>query len=487
MQSDIQCVIEKLKHAQVLSQQLHSLKQELKLDCDLLQDYIYILRNDLYCFYASPPAAQFLGYEQQDLIGKNMADIKLDSSIRFLLETAQQVNKHTSGNSILPTGAGLRCAKYTIMPIDNHVIILMLKEISKIAANNIKDIPVSAQCKTAKYITKLGNMCPLPIYVINNQEQITVYNAAFADLFHHYQDINLTGMKLNKLTDLIGYKYENTLTVKALQGIETKGYYTQIMGKPYLINACPIYSDDLKTIEGALAIFQDMSNHEQYQKEISRLDRLNLIAEMAAGVAHEIRNPMTVIRGYLQILMNKSSAHLHGKFRIILDELDQVNSIISNFLSLARNKPDKLENQDLNRIIHNIYPLIYSDTVTKGINLIINLQDELPLLPLNDKEIHQLLLNLSRNGIEAMSGKGELKLKTSMVANTIELSISDTGCGIPPEYIEKIFDPFFTTKENGTGLGLSICNSIVKRHGGAFKVISQQGSGTTFVITFPIH
>lgn len=222
---------------------------------------------------------------------------------------------------------------------------------------------------------------------------------------------------------------------------------------------------------------------EQLRQAINKID---LIGEMAAGVAHEIRNPMTVMKGYLQFFSKKVSGNMSEQFAIVLSELDRVEQIISNFLSLAKNKVKTAKMQDLNTIIKEISPLIFADAVNQGINLNVTLADDLPDLLLNSAEIKQLILNLARNGIEAMEQHGTLTIETSWDERNVYLCISDCGCGISEEWQGKMFTPFLTTKETGTGLGLSVCSDIVKRHDGAIAVQSTEGKGTTFTVTFPL-
>jgi len=228
----------------------------------------------------------------------------------------------------------------------------------------------------------------------------------------------------------------------------------------------------------------DITISKHLEKEIARLDRLNLIGEMAAGVAHEIRNPMTVVKGYLQFLSSKASDSMIEQFGIALDELETVEQIITDFLSLARNKLSEPKSQNLNAIINGVIPLIHTDAIKRGIDLNVNLAKEMPNLLLNEKEIKQLLLNLARNGMEAMNQDGALTIETSVNSDSVCLCVVDCGCGVCKEYREKIFDPFFTTKDNGTGLGLSVCAGIVRRHNGSIEVESEEGKGTRFIVTF---
>jgi nitrogen-specific signal transduction histidine kinase len=251
----------------------------------------------------------------------------------------------------------------------------------------------------------------------------------------------------------------------------------------YMLN--PLYNSRSK-IGAVVCEVRDITEYEQMRREMARLDRLNLIGEMAAGVAHEIRNPMTVIKGYLQFLQTKVPESINEQFERVICELTSVEAIITDFLSLAKTKVDKQRQQNLNKIVQAIGPLIHSDAINKGINVEMLLDAKIPDVYLNDKEIRQLILNLARNGLEAMN-KGTLTIETVNENDLVRLRVSDCGCGIPKEVQAKIFDPFFTTKSNGTGLGLSVCAGIVQRHGGRIDIQSEEGRGTTINVLFPIN
>jgi len=207
---------------------------------------------------------------------------------------------------------------------------------------------------------------------------------------------------------------------------------------------------------------------------------------MAAGIGHEIRNPMTTVRGFLQLLGDKEEfQQSKDYFELMIEELDRANSIITEFLSLAKNKTLDLKPLSLNCLIGNLFPLIQADAMVNDKDIIMELQDTEVLL-LDEKEIRQLILNLVRNGLEAMSVGGKLTIRTFMDGEETVLAVGDEGSGIKTEDLEKIGTPFFTTKENGTGLGLATCFSISARHNAAIQ-IDTGPSGTTFLVRFKPH
>ncbi len=238
-------------------------------------------------------------------------------------------------------------------------------------------------------------------------------------------------------------------------------------------------------LESVLFLSRDITPYRQMALQLARLDRLNLVGEMAASIGHEVRNPMTTVRGFLQLLGNKPEYARHREFfTLMIEELDRANSIISEFLSLAKDKTVNLKSQDLNAILTALQPLLKANSLIDNKSFSMELND-LPPLNLDEKEIRQLVLNLVRNGLEAMSPGHVLKIKTLRKKERVILSVSDQGHGIPEDILKHLGTPFVSTKDQGTGLGLAVCYSIANRHNALIKV--KTGSkGTTFLISFPI-
>lgn len=236
-------------------------------------------------------------------------------------------------------------------------------------------------------------------------------------------------------------------------------------------------------ITGAVIANREITERKQKEREMASLDRFNLVGQMAVGIGHEIRNPMTTVRGLLQILKSKKGCQDYTEyFNIMIEELDRANSIITEFLTIARNKPVDLKWANLNSIIRTLFPLMNADAVNSGKNITL-VTGDIPDLQLNEKEIRQLMLNLVRNGLEAMEPGGELIISTYSEGGGVVLTVKDQGKGIEPGLLKKIGTPFFTTKESGTGLGLAVCHGVAARHGAVIDV--ETGSaGTTFLVYF---
>lgn len=248
------------------------------------------------------------------------------------------------------------------------------------------------------------------------------------------------------------------------------------------LTVSPIMNHNGK-ITGASSIVRDVTTQKRIEKEMKRMDQMTLVGEMAASIGHEVRNPMTTVKGFLQLMgENNNSAKYSNYIPLMISELDRANHIITEFLSISRTKVTEAAPHNLNDIINSILPLVnveairYDKYITTQLSVV-------PDLILDEKEMRQMILNLSRNGLEAMGKGGGLSIKTLFKDNQVILAIQDEGTGIEPEIIERLGTPFLTTKETGTGLGLAVCYGIAERHN-AIITMESSPKGTTFFVKF---
>jgi len=248
------------------------------------------------------------------------------------------------------------------------------------------------------------------------------------------------------------------------------------------------YSCDLRVSmineSDAIVIVQDQTELHSARRKFQRLENLHLIGEMAASIGHEVRNPLTTVRGYLQYLSRKEERKDQlGTFELMISELDRANAIITEFLALAKNKALRIEKRNINHIITAIYPLLKADAVVDNKDIMLEIDKAVPPSYLDESEIRQMVINLVRNGLEAIEEGKTVTIKTYKQASYVVLVIQDQGEGIPVSIIEKIGTPFFTTKEKGTGLGLSICYSIAERHKATMD-FETDSRGTKVIVKF---
>lgn len=294
------------------------------------------------------------------------------------------------------------------------------------------------------------------------------------------EDIELTGKCIwevfSHVTGALTYaKMQAAMAQKEVVHWEAEGL--KLKGKFYEYHAYPF-------VEGLSVFIRDITESIRQNQEYARLENLNLIGQLAAGLSHEIRNPLTTVKGFLQIFSSRPR-YLQDKdnLALMISEIDRANGIIADFLSLSKPNSDDLKKQDLNGIIRQLYPLIQADAFNGRREVVLELS-QLPDIMLNENGIKQLILNLVRNGLEVTPECGKIIVCTYLEGDRVVLAVKDQGSGIPHEIQDKIGTPFFTTKDNGTGLGLSISMGIAQKHEAIFDFQTAE-KGTTFYIRFP--
>ena len=236
--------------------------------------------------------------------------------------------------------------------------------------------------------------------------------------------------------------------------------------------------------EGLTVFFRDITVLKRQQLEFARLERLNLIGQLAAGISHEIRNPLTTVKGFLQMFGSKSKYEQDKEYiDLMVSEIDRANEIITDFLSLAKANLDNITLKNINEVINKVFPMLQADAYNNNKAVVVDL-NTIPDIMINENEIKQLILNLVRNGLEVTPEHGSVIISTYLQEDRVVLAIKDHGTGIPQEIQEKIGTPFFTTKESGTGLGLAISIGIAQRHKAIFE-FKTGNDGTTFFTIFP--
>ncbi len=332
------------------------------------------------------------------------------------------------------------------------------------------------------------NIYPM-VFVFQQDEKLLMeMNTAFAELFEMpYSPGILEIKKVLEFKPRILSLLLGTLSEKK-EYLSHLYYFERIDRLVYmLIDAQMIKKDELHI--GTVFIFREISNFVQLETDLLRIDRLSTIGKMAAGIAHEVRNPMTSIRGFLQMLshdlMGKDWEKQKGYTDLSLQEIDRVNELLNQLLLLAKPVEFVLEDVNVNEMVKDVGKLHESDAYLHQIQVKYRLAS-VPKVKMDENMFKQVLTNLIRNAIEAMEDSGEMTLSTRYEADKdkVVIEVTDTGPGVPSYLNDRIFDAFFTTKEHGTGLGLAICQRIVHEFGGHIRMTSK-GYGTTFSILLP--
>ena len=253
---------------------------------------------------------------------------------------------------------------------------------------------------------------------------------------------------------------------------------------------------EIKDLANALNdMIQQLRRLKHLEEELRRKDRLAALGELAAGVAHEIRNPLVIIKNSAQILEDRFHGQNDNKelTQYIIEETNRLNRVVTSFLDFARPQKSNLEISQITPIIDRTLQMTNMEISKNHVKVVKNFQKNLPSVMADAEQMHQVFLNLILNAISAMPNGGRLEIKTAVKRDAnknmklMEISFSDTGYGISKSSTDKVFNPFFTTKPEGTGLGLAIAHKIIENHHGTIKVESQESKGSIFSVCIPIN
>ncbi|WP_096185937.1 ATP-binding protein [Evansella halocellulosilytica] len=332
------------------------------------------------------------------------------------------------------------------------------------------------------------------VFAINRKDnKITLFNRKCEKLFSvdqgeivgkTLQEIDHVSEAFNKVVAEAGLVHilgreavKQSFEIECKLGDESKYFFISISTLPNLEN--PSEHDEM------LVILSDLTEKRLMEKELIRSEKLKVVGEMSAGLAHEIRNPLTTIRGCIQ-LIDKNESKEDQYHQLIMNEIDRVNKIITDLLNIANPSPvEKLAETNIEDMLQDLLTLHQTQLNDRKIKVQQHFGKDLPKVVLDENKLKQVFLNLIQNAIEAMKGGGYLMIQTSY-DDQIEIRIKDTGVGMDKHTLNKLGTPFFTTKETGTGLGLTISYKIINEMGGSITASSKLNEGTTFKIRLPV-
>ncbi|MEH7179375.1 ATP-binding protein [Neobacillus vireti] len=303
-----------------------------------------------------------------------------------------------------------------------------------------------------------------------NQKEELIGTTIYNYLFPEYKDRLIERLKQVKKEKL------------PLTNIEYK--FKRVDGSTFIYEGSSMYIT-FGGREAILSIGKDITERKkQTEQLLQKSEKLALLGQMAAGIAHEIRNPLTSIKGFVQLF--KTEKHQDEYYDIVLSELDRINDIVGEFLVLAKPTAAVFTESDVKELIKDVVILINSQSILNNVQIFVEFECDLPKISCEVNQLKQVFLNLLKNAIDAMPDGGNIDVKVKAKAEgKISIQISDQGIGIPKERIPTLGEPFYTTKEKGTGLGLMTCYKIIESHNGQLMISSEINQGTTIEIILP--
>lgn len=345
--------------------------------------------------------------------------------------------------------------------------------------------------QTQDYTSQVISSLSSGIISIDSKTNITACNDRALTLL----GIDRTSIKAVRLHEVLDFKMigiDQTLSngITVLDK-EINFVFGDSKSKPLSLSVTPL-TKETGSWDGAVIQIRDLSDIKKLEELVRRSEKLAAVGELAAGIAHEIRNPLSSIRGFTQYLGRGFDPGSSEKecSDIVIKEIDRINNVVSDLICFSNPMKPDFQLADINQLISHTLRLIEADAKTKKIIIDTDLNTDLPEISIDEGQITQALLNILLNAIQATGMDGRLKVKTAMIKNDthVLVSVEDDGPGISDDVKGRIFDPYFTTNENGTGLGLPIVHKIVETHAGAIHITSPLDgkSGCNISIEFPI-
>lgn len=283
-----------------------------------------------------------------------------------------------------------------------------------------------------------------------------------------------------KMTTEHYYKAVNGLT----QHYETKAIHKDGHAVHVSVTNMPIIVDS--NIVGVYGIAKDITKQKQTEQQLIKSEKLSAVGQLSASIAHEIRNPLTALKGFLQIMKASPENIKENYFTIMSEELARIEMITGELLMAAKPQVLQFAYENSNEIIHDVITLLQSQALIYNVTIHLTTEDTPPIYCVGN-QLKQVFINLIKNGIEAMPNGGNVYVQLSRkTENEINIEIKDEGCGISKEFIDQIGLPFYTTKQKGTGLGMMTSFKIIESHNGTMNIKSKEGKGTTISIQLPV-
>ncbi|MET3698450.1 PAS/PAC sensor signal transduction histidine kinase [Bacillus oleivorans] len=433
--------------------------------------------------YISPASLTLLGYESKELIGKSIFDF-CHPQDQYLLEQIfspflqSDTEKKRTTFRIRRKEGNYIWVESTFIIIDSEELFCISRDVTeqKVIEEELKANQDKYQLLVDNLLDTVGIITLNGIWIYINEAGKRLFGTirseeiigkSFIDLFPEKERNRIQECMERSLLNLSASLNEVTIL---RQDHQTKQVELKFI---------PTIYKEKKTYQ---VIIRDITERKKIEEKLQQTEKLSVVGQLAAGIAHEIRNPLTAIKGFTQLVKeNYTDEYLS----VVLTELEQIETIINDLLILAKPQVEIIQKVDIRDIIESSITLFHSQAILSNCEFIVNINFKNQYVVGESEQLKQVFINLIKNSTEAMPNGGNILINADIVEDMIKILITDEGVGIPKDRILKLGEPFYSTKEKGTGLGLMICNRIIKNHSGSLHIDSKVNEGTTVTIQLP--
>lgn len=488
----LQTILEDVTHRKKTEQALKDSEERYRTLVEGANDAVLLETFDGRIVDINTKTCQMLGYSRDELLRLSMADlVRHDESLAKEEERDGEPSQHREETMIRKDG--------NRVPVEVNTSILRLKG-EKYLMSVVRDITLrkekelrqkhleKAIIESKKRLMAVFDGIMSPMTITDLDHNIIMVNKATASLFGE----DIPGLLGRKCYEAFRKSNEPCRNCPVTETIRTEKPSHRLSTNPAVNRTLEEYTYPIFDASGNLSLIIDygidVTDKIKMEKQLVQADKMASLGTLAAGIAHEIRNPMATINLNTQILLRDLALDQeHQVYMVdIQKEVKKIERIISEILEFSKPKPAHLVETNINEVVLSVHELTRVQLRKEDLMVHFDLNDSLPPVLIDPAQISQVVVNLVINGMQAMPDGGDLTVTTQLDSSSrrVELLVSDTGVGIPQKNLTKIFDPFFTNKPEGTGLGLAIARQILEKNQAAIHVSSKEGQGTVFRIRF---
>lgn len=452
-------------------------------------DIISVLTESGSIVYTSPSTTYLLGYESEEIVGKSLKELLHPDDTKRMMNHHFEYFFHKYLTSRIRRKEGDYIWIESMMqPMEDEIyseeklILCISRDITarKIAEKQVNDV--------VERYRRLVEHSHDTIGIISNSGTLTYINETGKKLFGATSTTDIIGKTIFEFTPKEEH-HKIEFFIKNAHEDVTDFFETSFIR---LDNDVRMIDMKLIPMNGVnrnrkQMIIRDITERKLTEEKLRQTEKLSVVGQLAAGIAHEIRNPLTAIKGFTQLLKEDDD---NGYADVMLNELDRIDGIINDLLILAKPEIRRFETIHLNQLLDNLIILLETQAIMNNIDLAIEYSHEQIMLQCEPDKLKQVFINIIKNSFEAINeenGKVIVRCEKREKKEDVQITIIDNGVGIPVKRLEKLGEPFYSTKEKGTGLGLMICKKIIKDHNGSLHIASAVHEGTVVEIILPLE